>query len=102
MLTPRTWASRALNSRSSLPKAAISVGQTKVKSFGQKNTTCHLPGKLSWVKDSNALAGSLDTTPFRANWGNGLPIPDIFSISLGVYSPRGGKNGGCPLQDPIN
>ena len=42
---------------SSLPNAAISVGQTKVKSFGQKNTTCHLPGKLSWVKDWNALFG---------------------------------------------
>ena len=27
----------------SLPKAAISVGHTKVKSFGQKNTTSHLP-----------------------------------------------------------
>ncbi len=48
MLTPSTCASRAWNSFSSLPKAAISVGQTKVKSFGQKNTTFHLPGKLSW------------------------------------------------------
>src|SRR5580704_1501085 len=35
MLTPRSCASRALNSLSSLPNAAISVGQTNVKSFGE-------------------------------------------------------------------
>ena len=36
VLPPRTCASRSANSRLSLPNAAISVGQTKVKSFGQK------------------------------------------------------------------
>ncbi|CNK69491.1 Uncharacterised protein [Mycobacterium tuberculosis] len=42
--TPRICASRSSNSSFSLPNAAISVGHTKVKSFGQKNTTRHLPG----------------------------------------------------------
>ena len=37
-------ASRSANSLFSLPKAAISVGQTKVKSLGQKKYTFHLPG----------------------------------------------------------
>jgi len=43
MLAPSSCASRSANSRVRRPKAAISVGQTKVKSFGQKNTTCHFP-----------------------------------------------------------
>ncbi len=47
--TPRTWASRSANSSLSLPNAAISVGHTKVKSLGQKNTTRHLPGWSSLV-----------------------------------------------------
>ena len=70
MLAPSSCASRALNSLSSLPNAAISVGHTKVKSLGQKNTTFHLPGKLSWVKGWNACLTSLDTTPVRENCGN--------------------------------
>ena len=36
MLPPRICASRSLKSLFSLPNAAISVGHTKVKSFGQK------------------------------------------------------------------
>ncbi|KES03869.1 hypothetical protein BU52_28255 [Streptomyces toyocaensis] len=40
---PRTWASRSANSSFSLPKAAISVGHTKVKSLGHANTIFHLP-----------------------------------------------------------
>ena len=63
MLTPSSCASRALNSFSSLPNAAISVGHTKVKSFGQKNSTRHLPGWLSCVKVWNALFRSFETTP---------------------------------------
>ncbi len=38
-----------MNSSFNLPNAAISVGQTKVKSFGQKNTTRHLPSKSPLV-----------------------------------------------------
>src|SRR5262249_20273294 len=70
-------ASRALNSLSSLPNAAISVGHTKVKSFGQKKNTCHLPGWLSFVKGWKALSMSFDTTPVRANAGNFCPIPSM-------------------------
>jgi hypothetical protein len=44
---PSTWASRSANSPFMSPKPMISVGQTKVKSFGQKNTTSHLPHRLS-------------------------------------------------------
>ena len=36
--TPITWQSRASNSSASLPNAAISVGQTKVKSSPKKTT----------------------------------------------------------------
>src|SRR5262245_19033725 len=75
--TPSSWASRALNSLSSLPNAAISVGHTKVKSFGQKNTTRHLP---LWVLASNcwkALAWSFETTPVSEYCGNFLPIPNM-------------------------
>ena len=50
--TPRICTSRSSNSPLSLPKAAISVGQTKVKSLGQKKTTRHLPGWLSSVISS--------------------------------------------------
>jgi multidrug efflux pump subunit AcrB len=44
VLTPSTCASRSLNALFSFPNSAISVGHTKVKSFGQKNSTSHLPG----------------------------------------------------------
>ena len=44
--TPYSAASRSANSLLSLPKAVISVGQTKVKSFGQAKSTSHLPAKL--------------------------------------------------------
>ena len=43
VLTPSTCASRSRKSRFFFPNAAISVGQTKVKSLGQKKTTFHLP-----------------------------------------------------------
>src|ERR1700758_5783604 len=99
MLTPRICASRALNSLSSLPKAAISVGQTKVKSLGQKNTTCHLPGKLSWVKGSNARAASLDTTPVRANSGKRWPMPDMLGPLFGNQWPHAGR--GAILRDEL-
>ena len=66
MLTPNTCAPRSANSRLSLPKAAISVGQTKVKSFGQKNTTCHLPACSPLLNCLNALSRSFETTPVSA------------------------------------
>src|SRR5690606_35668678 len=84
--TPSNCASRALNSLSSLPKAAISVGHTKVKSFGQKNTTCHLPVKLSCVNGLNAVATSFETTPVSEYCGNFCPIPNMVCCS--VYCQR--------------
>src|SRR4249920_2885381 len=75
--TPSSCASRALNSLSSLPKAAISVGHTKVKSFGQKKTTRHLPFWVPASKFWNALAWSFETTPVREYWGNFCPIPSM-------------------------
>src|SRR5882724_9981150 len=92
MLTPRICASRALNSLSSLPNAAISVGHTNVKSLGQKNTTCHLPWKLSWVKGWNALFRSLETTPVRENWGNFCPMLNMLETPerLGLIDDSGG------------
>src|SRR5213082_1860639 len=45
--------------------------------LGQKNTTRHLPGKLSWVNDWNAWWTSLDTTPVSENCGKRWPTPDI-------------------------
>src|ERR1700755_2136128 len=78
--TPSSCASRALNSLSSLPNAAISVGHTKVKSLGQKNTTFHVPGKLSWVKGWKALSISFDTTPVREKSGKRLPMPDMLKL----------------------
>src|SRR6185369_15408228 len=81
MLTPSSCASRALNSLSSLPNAAISVGHTNVKSFGQKKNTCHLPGCVSFVNGWKALLMSFDTTPVSENGGNFCPIPSIEGLS---------------------
>jgi hypothetical protein len=46
------------------------VGQTKVKSFGQKKTTRHLPGFELASNGWNALAWSFETTPVREYCGN--------------------------------
>src|SRR5258707_10216571 len=67
-------ASRSLNSPLSLPKAAISVGQTKVKSFGQKNTTFHLPASLLPEISLKADLGSVLTTALRSKEGNLSPM----------------------------
>jgi hypothetical protein len=63
VLTPRTCASRSAKSSFRRPKAAISVGQTKVKSFGQKKTTRHLPAYVSPSISWKAVAGSVPVTP---------------------------------------
>src|SRR3954462_9663628 len=65
--------SRSAKSPFSLPKPAISVGQTKVKSLGQKKTSFHLPLSLSWVKAWKALAALVDTTPWTEKSGNLSP-----------------------------
>ena len=69
-----TTASRSANSPFSLPKAAISVGQTKVKSFGQKKTTFHLPASDSSVISVKAFVGSVETTALRSKLGNLSPM----------------------------
>ena len=43
VLAPRTCASRSAKSAFCFPNSAISVGQMKVKSIGQKKTTFHFP-----------------------------------------------------------
>jgi hypothetical protein len=53
-----------------LPNAAISVGHTKVKSFGQKNTIFHLPLLLFESNGWKAVLRSFDTTPVNENCGN--------------------------------
>src|SRR3982751_7123802 len=105
--TPSSCASRALNSLSSLPNAAISVGHTKVKSFGQKKTTRHLPLWVSWSKGWNALAWSLETTPVSEYWGNFCPIPniDLLLVETGSLAMGGilrGKPGYRQSIDCIN
>jgi hypothetical protein len=44
VLAPSSCASRLANSAFFDPNSAISVGQTNVKSIGQKKMTRHLPG----------------------------------------------------------
>ena len=61
----------------SLPKPAISVGQTKVKSFGQKNTTFHLPASVSLVAGVKAVFGSVPLTAVREKAGNLSPTVSI-------------------------
>ena len=68
-----TTASRSSNSPFSLPNAAISVGQTKVKSFGQKKTTFHLPASDSLGDAGKRLVrGRVDTTAWRSKLGNAV------------------------------
>ena len=78
--TPYTTASRSLKSSFSLPNAAISVGQTKVKSFGQKNTIFHLPASVSLVTCVKARAGSVATTAFRSKRGKVSPMVSMESL----------------------
>src|SRR5579863_3890492 len=89
-LTPNNCAPRSLNSRLSLPKAAISVGQTKVKSLGQKNTTCHLPACSPLLNCSNALLASFETTPVSAYAGNLSPIPNMICFSSFILGQSSG------------
>jgi hypothetical protein len=78
--TPST-ASRSANSPFSLPKPAISVGHTNVKSFGQKKMTFHLPLWLAVENGLKAVARSLETTPVSENSGNLCPIPHFQLLS---------------------
>src|ERR1700742_122492 len=80
--------SRSLNSPFSLPKAAISVGQTKVKSFGQKKTIFHLPGLLSLETGWNAWFMSSDTTPVNSKRGNVSPTVNIIQALLKGWCTR--------------
>jgi hypothetical protein len=64
------------------PKAAISVGHTKVKSFGQKNTIFHLPATGAVETSVNAVLMSFDTTALSVSSGNLLPIPSMRHLLL--------------------
>ena len=97
VLTPSTCASRASNSLLSLPKPAISVGHTKVKSFGQKNTTFHLPLKLPVENGLKAFVRSLETTPVSENSGNFCPIPSMIN-SCRPAAPQSERRAGCQRQ----
>src|SRR3954468_927871 len=80
-------ASRSLKSLFNLPKPAISVGHTNVKSFGQKNSTFHLPGWDAWLMRWNALSGSIETTALRSNAGMRSPTVNMlcsFGLSVGL------------------
>src|SRR5580698_5196278 len=81
VLTPSTWASRSAKSRFLFPNAAISVGQTKVKSLGQKNTTFHLPGYSSLVRSWNSFPFSRLTAAVSWNAGNLSPMVNIVVTS---------------------
>src|SRR3954468_22748526 len=82
-------ASRSLKSLFNLPKPAISVGHTNVKSFGQKNSTFHLPGLDAWSMRLNALSGSIETTALRSNAGMRSPTVNIL-CSFGYLSVMSG------------
>src|SRR5260370_25506066 len=92
-------ASRSGNSSLSLPKAAISVGQTKVKSLGHKNTIFHLPGSDEPLTSAKAVLGSLDTTALRSNSGKRLPTVNMIDAPrcFGFGHPLGGNS--C-MSDP--
>src|SRR3954470_17711495 len=78
-------ASRSLKSLFNLPKPAISVGHTNVKSFGQKNSTFHLPGLDAWSMRLNALSGSIETTALRSN--EGMRSPTVNMLGSFGYLP---------------
>ena len=73
--------SRSANSLFNAPKAAISVGQTKVKSLGQKKITFHLPASLASVRRVNAVFGSFEMTACRLNAGSFVPIVNMFQFA---------------------
>ena len=70
------------------PNAAISVGQTKVKSFGQKKTIFHLPASDSDVIWENAFAMSVETTALRSNAGNLSPTVSKGNLLVRVRCGR--------------
>src|SRR5690242_3770330 len=70
---PSNSASRSSSSPAMALKPTISVGQTKVKSFGQAKTTRHLPAWLRLSMVVKALAGSVPLTAVRENSGNLSP-----------------------------
>ena len=59
------------------PNSAISVGHTNVKSFGQKNTTSHLPGYVSFETAANAESSFSDTVAFNEKRGNLSPTVNM-------------------------
>ena len=81
-----TFVERSRNSPKFLLNSAISVGQTKVKSFGHQNITVHRPSLLirsSEEMSKNSLPFSTDTTAVFLNAGNACPIDKIpFVIRL--------------------
>src|SRR5690606_31553599 len=74
---PSTCASRSANASFCRPNSAISVGQTNVKSFGQKNTTSHLPGYVVFEIVWNASSSFSETVAFSENSGNLSPTVNI-------------------------
>src|SRR5882672_11970426 len=91
-------ASRSLNSPFSLPKAAISVGQTKVKSLGQKKTIFHLPSSDASLIAVKAFLGSVETTALRSKFGNLSPIVSMVSSLLGLQRVCGCLGGWLDFQ----
>ena len=78
--------------RSVCRRRAISVGHTKVKSFGQKKKTFHLPASsLDW-KALKAVFGSVETTPCSAYPGNFSPTLNILQHSKRASTGR--RDGG--------
>src|SRR6185436_15167404 len=97
--TPSTWASRSAKSRLRLPNSAISVGQTKVKSLGQKNTTFHLPA-WSWsLRSLNSLPLSRLTTACSLYSGNLSPTVNIASLLPGGFRAADERQDGGKRRD---
>src|SRR5581483_11131471 len=94
MLAPRICVSRSWNSLFSLANPAISVGQTKVKSFGQKKYSFHLPAKSRSVRVLNAFLGSFSvlTVAVIENEGNFSPIPNIASSPMNKLKSKSGTS----------
>src|SRR5262245_55694089 len=79
VLAPRSCAPRAANSGWRRPNSAISVGQTKVKSLGQKKTTSHFPGWPSCAISRKAPSSALPTTALSRKAGKRSPTVSMSS-----------------------
>src|SRR5579871_5808367 len=80
------------------PNSAISVGQTNVKSIGQKKTTRQRPGWLSPPIDWNSAPGSVDTTACNWKLGNLSPTVSILDLVFSCIEYRVEPN---PFLDAI-